>query len=113
MPVCVKNFTGVKNATKSCRTKNGSPKENCVGIAKSFLTQINTKCYMKPIVNQEEDSGEARSKRNGFLVEMIGQEEEEDTQGEEADNNKANNYDSKSVWYRFGSLTITIGRFVC
>ena len=68
---------------------------------------------MKPIVNQEEDSGEARSKRNGFLVEMIGQEEEEDTQGEEADNNKANNYDSKSVWYRFGSLTITIGRFVC
>ena len=47
---------------------------------------------------------------------MIGQEEEEeeeDTQGEEADNNKANNYDSKSVWYRFGSLTITIGRFVC
>ena len=67
---------------------------------------------MKPIVNQEEDSGEARSKRNGFLVEMIGQ-EEEDTQGEEADSNKANNYDSKSVWYRFGSLTITIGRFVC
>ena len=60
-------------------------------------------------------SGEARSKRNGFLEEMIGQEEEEeeeDTQGEEADNNKANNYDSKSVWYRFESLTITIGRFV-
>ena len=40
---------------------------------------------------------------------MIGEEEkEEDTQGEEADNNKANNDDSKSVWYRFGSLTITI-----
>ena len=43
---------------------------------------------------------------------MIGQdekeEEEEDTQGEEADNNKANNDYSKSVWYRFGSLTITI-----
>ena len=40
---------------------------------------------------------------------MIGEEEKvEDTQGEEADNNKANNDDSKSVWYRFGSLTITI-----
>ena len=61
------------------------------------------------IVNQEEDSGEASSKRNGILEEMIGEEEkEEDTQGEEADNNKANNDDSKSVWYRFGSLTITI-----
>ena len=67
---------------------------------------------MKPIVNQEEDLGEARPKRNGFLEEINGR-EEEDTQGEEADNNKANNDDSKSVWYRFGSLTITIGRFVC
>ena len=58
---------------------------------------------MKPIVKQKEDSGEAHSKRNEFLEEMIGQkeeeeeEEEEDTQGEEADNNKANNDDSKSV----------------
>ena len=40
--LCVKNFTSVKNATKSYRTKNGSPRENCVGIAKSFLTQLNT-----------------------------------------------------------------------
>ena len=63
---------------------------------------------MKPIVNQEEDLGEARSKRNGFLEEINAREEEEDTQGEEADNNKANNDDSKSVWYRLGSLTITI-----
>jgi len=116
--VC-QNFASVKNATKSCRTKKGSPKitcvqERCVAIAKRLLTQINNRCYMKTIVNQEEDSGEASSKRNGILEEMIGEEEkEEDTQGEEADNNKANNYDSKSVWYRFGSLTITIGRFVC
>ena len=45
-----------------------------------------------------------------FLEELIGQEEEEQeyTQGEEADNNKANNDDFKSVWYHFGSLIITI-----
>ena len=66
--VC-QNFSSVKNATKSCRTKKGSPKityveERCVGIAKRLLTQINNRCYMKPIVNQEEDSGEAHSKRN-------------------------------------------------
>ena len=73
-----------------------------------FVDPNKHRCYLKPIVNQEEDSGEANSKRNGILEEMIGEEEkEEDTQGEEADNNKANNDDSKSVWYRFGSLTIT------
>ena len=40
-----KKFLHVKNATKSCRTKKGSPKITCaeerfVGIAKSLLTQI-------------------------------------------------------------------------
>ena len=44
--LCVKNFTRVKNATKSCPTKKGSPKiicveERCVGIAKTLLTQVN------------------------------------------------------------------------
>ena len=58
--LCVKNFTSVKNATKSCRTKNGSPRENCVGIVKEILDPNEHRCYMKPIVNQEEDSGEAR-----------------------------------------------------
>ena len=51
-----------------------------------------------------------------FLQEMIGQEEEEEeeeegeeegeeevTRGGKADNNKANNDDSKSVWFLFGS----------
>ena len=62
--LCVKNVTGVKNATNSCRTKKGSPKitcveERCVGIAKSLLTKINNLCHMNPIVNQEEDSGKA------------------------------------------------------
>ena len=28
--LCVKKFTSVKNATKSCRTKKGSPKITCV-----------------------------------------------------------------------------------
>ena len=45
--LCVKNFARVKNATKSCRTKEGTPKitcveERCVGIAMSLLTQRNT-----------------------------------------------------------------------
>ena len=52
-----------------------------------------------------------KENEDGFLEEMIGQEEkqeeeEEDTQEWKADNDKANNDDSKSVWYRFGSLTI-------
>ena len=72
--------------------------------------------------------GTRRKKGNenedGFLEEMIGQEEEEeeeeggeeeegeegDTQGGKADNNKANNDGSKRVWYRFGSLANTIDR---
>ena len=33
-------------------------------IALEFLDPNEHRCYMKPIVNQEEDSGEARSKRN-------------------------------------------------
>ena len=66
--VC-QNFASVKNATKSCRTKKGSPTitfvgERCVGIAKSFFNPNKHRCYMKPIVNQEEDSGEVHSKRN-------------------------------------------------
>ena len=45
--LCVKNFTGVKNATNSCRTEKGIAKiaceeKRCVGIAKSLLTQVNT-----------------------------------------------------------------------
>ena len=47
--------------------------------------------------------------KHRFLEELIGLEkEQEDTQGEEADNNKANNDDFKTVWYHFGSLIITI-----
>ena len=82
--LCVKNFTGVKNATKSCRTVKGSHKneeKRCVGIGKSLLTQINNLCYMKRIVDQQED---------------------------EAANYKSNNDDSKSVWYCFGLLRNTI-----
>ena len=50
-----------------------------------------------------------KENEDGFLEEIIGQEgEEEDTQEEEAVNSKANNDDSKTVWYHFGSLIITI-----
>ena len=50
-----------------------------------------------------------KENEDGFLEEMIGQEgEEEDMQEEEAVNNKANTDDSKSVWYHFGSLIISI-----
>ena len=35
--LCVKNFASVKNATKSCRNKKGSPKITCVGEIKDAL----------------------------------------------------------------------------
>ena len=54
-----------------------------------------------------------KENKDGFLEEMIGQEEgeeeeQEDTQEGKADNNKANIDDSKIVLYHFGSWTNTI-----
>ena len=97
----VKNSTNVKNVTTSCRIKKRKPEDHMCGEkmcwnCEEFVDPNTHRCYMKPIINQEEESSETReahskskkkkkgqTKRRRISEEMISDEVENEDREEE------------------------------
>ena len=66
---CVKNVINANNATKVMGHQKRKPEDHMCGEklcwnCEEYIDPNKHRCYMKPILNQEEDSGEAQSKPN-------------------------------------------------